>query len=1229
MKIPLPKSYFRFLIVALLFVGQFAIGQTTATYTFSVLGASNVTNPSGNIDANISYTSAKNSGSTSATYQSTGQDLRLYYATTGSLVAGSSIDLQANNGVTITGVEFESFSTSYMPTMKYSIGAAAFTTSDPTIGRIGATAVYTVSGLNITTSMKIRNANTTNEQMRMMYIKVTYNAPVVGPPVVSNATQIGNFGNPFSYQVIATNNATSYAVVSGSSLPAGLNLNNTTGLITGSPSVLGSITTLITATNSAGTSAPATISFNIEKGNQTITFAVLADKQYGDVPFNLNATTTSGLPITYNSNNANVATISGNLVTIIGIGSAEITASQAGNDNYNSAQLIRTFTVTRRNLTVTGLIANNKVEDGTTVASLTGTGVLNNVLPADAGQVILSGTPTATFAQASPGTNIPVSLASYTLSGSKAANYQITQPTGLTANITVLGTPFAITADEIGSNSFIAKWNAVVGATNYRLDVYTEGGSAPATDLFISEYIEGSANNKYLEIYNGTGAAVNLANYDLVQYNNGGSTLSAPLALTGTLANNSTYVIKNSLATIWTGTANVSTTNTVMGFNGNDVIALRKSGVNIDVVGVIGAGTADFAKDVTLTRNAAVSSPSTTYNAANWNISTIDNVSNLGSHTFSGGSSIIYVSGYENLSVGNVTSHLVSGLNPETQYFYRVRAINGTATSPNSNTIEVTTTSVGTTCIWDGEFWSNNNDGPDASIDADIRGVYDTDINGVFTARNLTITSGSLTVRSGGTITIIEDLNHTLTAAAVVFENNANLIQGGTSNGNSGEITVKRNSSALKRQDYTMWSSPTTGNQKLLGFSPETLENRFYTYNTTTNQYNAVLNTTNSTSPAATTFDLAKGYLIRMPNGHPTSPTIWEGIFKGLPNNGNISYSLENDGIGKRFNAVGNPYPSPIDAFAFVDNAANFSSITGTLYFWRKTNNAESPSYSSWTRAGFVSNGEAQNVNPNGVIQTGQGFIVEGTGNGTAVQFSNAMRVNNHANQFFKTSNTVEYNRIWLNATNADGLFSQTLVGYITDSSDDLDRADGKYMNDGPIALTSIINDTPYAIQARSLPFQASDIVPLQFTATDAGTYTISIDHVDGLFETDQAIYLRDALTGAEQDLKEGAYTFASDAGTFADRFNLAYANLLSVNNSVLDANSIVVFKNDAQSFTINSGNATMQTVKVFDIRGRLLATQNNINAIQTTVAAGQANEVLLIQVTSVDGITVTKKVVR
>src|SRR5699024_6162792 len=66
------------------------------------------------------------------------------------------------------------------------------------------------------------------------------------------------------------------------------------------------------------------------------------------------------------------------------------------------------------------------------------------------------------------------------------------------------------------------------------------------TDLFISEYVEGSSFNKAIEIYNGTGADVALAGYALSQFSNGSSTASVTLNLTGTLADGDVYVIAHS-----------------------------------------------------------------------------------------------------------------------------------------------------------------------------------------------------------------------------------------------------------------------------------------------------------------------------------------------------------------------------------------------------------------------------------------------------------------------------------------------------------------------------------------------------------------------------------------------------------------------------------------------------------------------------------------------------------
>jgi hypothetical protein len=169
--------------------------------------------------------------------------------------------------------------------------------------------------------------------------------------------------------------------------------------------------------------------------------------------------------------------------------------------------------------------------------------------------------------------------------------------------------PGSIWASATNTADFTAAWSAVSGATGYRLDVGTNAafaaGGAAASDLFISEYIEGSSNNKAVEIYNGTGAAVDLGagSYTLRLYANGGTSPST-ITLSGTLAHNDVFVIANTSANAAI-LAQADQTSGSLSFNGNDVVALAKSAVNIDVVGTIGS-SADFALDVTKVRQSSV-----------------------------------------------------------------------------------------------------------------------------------------------------------------------------------------------------------------------------------------------------------------------------------------------------------------------------------------------------------------------------------------------------------------------------------------------------------------------------------------------------------------------------------------------------------------------------------------------------------------------------------------------
>ncbi len=111
---------------------------------------------------------------------------------------------------------------------------------------------------------------------------------------------------------------------------------------------------VVVTVDAPNTGPGATGTLIISQATQTITFATLSAKAYGNAPFNLTATSSSGLPVSYMSSNTGVAQISGSTVTIIGVGSTNITASQSGNLNYFPAtSVIRSLAINKGNQTIT------------------------------------------------------------------------------------------------------------------------------------------------------------------------------------------------------------------------------------------------------------------------------------------------------------------------------------------------------------------------------------------------------------------------------------------------------------------------------------------------------------------------------------------------------------------------------------------------------------------------------------------------------------------------------------------------------------------------------------------------------------------------------------------------------------------------------------------------------------------------------------------------------------
>lgn len=588
------------------------------------------------------------------------------------------------------------------------------------------------------------------------------------------------------------------------------------------------------------------------------------------------------------------------------------------------------------------------------------------------------------------------------------------------------------------------------------------------------------------------------------------------------------------------------------------------------------------------------------------------------------------------VSAGANTLKTIFGLDPLTTYFYAVRARSGSGPwTDYSNAIEVQTTDFEpSVATWNGQFWDAQ---PTSTKDVVIAGDFNTAINefghGLNTKDLTVLAPYSFTIATGTFIQVSGSVVNNSTATKFVVESNANLNQQSTSS-NTGDITVKRNSFNIFRLDYTMWSSPVE-NQNLLGFSPQTNITRFYSYNSATDLFATISN------PADSVFAAAKGYLIRAPNTWPAynveSPvagTKFQGTFVGKPHNGPYTVALQ-----PGYNMVGNPYPTDIAAPSLTN--ANAAVIDKAIWFWRRRNNeAQGPTtsyYAVWTGLGatttsITDNGVVvPNTKPNGFIKVGQGFMVKSK---TAVEspvitFNRFIKKDqNFTDIFFKTQEEeVEKHVFYLNMTGDAGIFSQVLLGYAADATDEVDDNDAEYIGDSPIALSSLIGDKSYTIQGKALPFDATQNFNLRFETSVAATYNIALEDVTGMFEQNIDPILLDTQTNTQTNLRNASYTFAAEPGVFDTRFKVIFEETaLSTVDNTLNANSIVAINNN-NVLNISAGSYTINSVEVYDLQGRRIYTTQNVDASTTTISNLNAQQQIILVKIATDHGTVTKKV--
>ena len=510
-------------------------------------------------------------------------------------------------------------------------------------------------------------------------------------------------------------------------------------------------------------------------------------------------------------------------------------------------------------------------------------------------------------------------------------------------------------------------------------------------DLFISEVTDASTGSlSYIQIFNATGADVDMTDYEVLIRNNGNPT-GDDIALTGILVNGGTFVLATSVGgsscAVPGGDGTYADQNDVSsGVNNNDCIHLARLGTIIDTwgicdgstwIGALGLGSAgyDFKRNPS-----ATPLPSTTFNVADWTIvdfnSCSDNydlinsyegirippsvttlgatygancttatISVNGTEAVLGGAPLTYQwffsapgdIGWTMLANGGVYSGAttdilsISNIAGLEGYQYYCQIMEDTPTCFIAS--EAVSISGGASTTWNGTSWSNG--APTIGTLATINGNYDTTSHGNFECCSLLVNpTFTLVIQANDYVLIENDLtvNGTLNVM-----NNGSLIQVNDLGINTGNITYQRTAMA-RNLDYVYWSSPVAAFN--VGNLPNSLR---YIWNTTIANANGGQGTWVG---ASGNMIAGKGYIARASNGSAT-PIATTTTFNGVPNNGVVTMPIERgsyiggDYLGTNgititrfsdnWNLVGNPYPSSINVEDFLSLNTN---IEGAVRIW-------------------------------------------------------------------------------------------------------------------------------------------------------------------------------------------------------------------------------------------------------------------------------------------------------
>ena len=342
---------------------------------------------------------------------------------------------------------------------------------------------------------------------------------------------------------------------------------------------------------------------------------------------------------------------------------------------------------------------------------------------------------------------------------------------------------------------------------------------------------------------------------------------------------------------------------------------------------------------------------------------------------------------------------------------------------------------------------------------------------------------------------------------------------------------------------------------------------------------------------------------------------------------------------------ISNPYSFALNADDFLEKNKNI--IDATVYIPNNVNANKSEinyadGYSTYNLSGGAASAgtiDARSTTNNfdkniafGIIQTGQGMLVQPTQSEDVVVSNNMGSETYRDNVLWAGKEPKARNRYWMNLTNAAGNFSQTLMGYFKEATDDIDPGfDGAVFPGAQVTLYSFCNGVKLGIQGQAMPLHNEKYVVFGYHTKTAGMLSLFIPQTELDFNGAMPLLLKDGLLGGFHMIKDAPYYFYSEAGTFDERFEIHYTDgngRLMGDQDTMDDKTIIAYV-EGNSIVVKANNSLYTEIEIYDINAKVVKAVRDVKTDFSIIdGIQQQNQLLLVNVKTLEGKYITKKII-